>query len=86
MGTCLWKLYPDNPYIKYGSFAYAGFIGIGISLNIHWFSDFFAGALIGYAIGATVGDSFKKLLDNNFENNPVSFIVSPTKLGVCYNF
>lgn len=86
MGTCLWKLYPDNNWVKYGSFAYAGFIGLGISLNIHWFSDFYAGALIGYAIGSTVGESFKKLLDSDEAASKVTFIISPYKTGVCYNF
>ena len=38
--------------------AYALYIGIGVSMTIHWFSDFAAGAFIGTAIGAVVGKSF----------------------------
>jgi len=37
---------------------YALYIGLGVSMTIHWFSDFLAGAIIGSAIGAVVGKSF----------------------------
>ncbi|HEX3628519.1 MAG TPA: phosphatase PAP2 family protein [Verrucomicrobiae bacterium] len=37
---------------------YALYIGVGVSMTIHWFSDFIAGALIGTAIGLTAGKSF----------------------------
>jgi membrane-associated phospholipid phosphatase len=37
---------------------YALYIGLGVSMTIHWFSDFAAGAIIGSAIGAVVGKSF----------------------------
>jgi membrane-associated phospholipid phosphatase len=37
---------------------YALAIGIGVSMTIHWFSDFLAGAIIGSLIGAVVGSSF----------------------------
>jgi len=37
---------------------YAFYVGIGVSLTIHWFSDFAAGAIIGSVIGAVVGKSF----------------------------
>ena len=38
--------------------AYAFYIGIGVSTNIHWFSDFAAGAIIGAVIGLAVGNAF----------------------------
>ncbi len=39
---------------------YAFFVGLGVSTTIHWFSEFVAGALIGAAIGLSVGKSFKR--------------------------
>lgn len=36
----------------------ATYIGIGISVNIHWFSDFAAGAILGSLIGYIVGKTF----------------------------
>ncbi|HTV62754.1 MAG TPA: hypothetical protein VMH30_09320, partial [Verrucomicrobiae bacterium] len=36
---------------------YACYIGIGVSMTIHWFSDFAAGAIIGMVVGTTVGKS-----------------------------
>ena len=53
-------LYPDNRKIRNLALAYAFYVGIGVSTNIHWFSDFVAGALIGPVIGITVGKSFLK--------------------------
>jgi hypothetical protein len=39
-------------------YPHALYIGVGVSMTIHWFSDFSAGAIIGTAIGAVVGKSF----------------------------
>jgi membrane-associated phospholipid phosphatase len=58
MGLTLYKLYPDNKSIKYLSVIYALYIGISVSVTIHWFSDFLAGALFGSLVGLTVGKSF----------------------------
>jgi membrane-associated phospholipid phosphatase len=60
--AALIALYPNNKAVKIGALVFAFAIGLGVSLNIHWFSDFVAGALIGYAIGKTVGWDFKKLM------------------------
>jgi len=58
MSLTLIMLYPKNMRVRYLALAYAMYIGFGISTNIHWFSDFIAGAFIGTAIGLTVGKSF----------------------------
>ncbi len=55
-------LFTKNKYIKILALLYAFFIGIGVSMSIHWFSDFIAGALIGSVIGIVVGKSFRKLI------------------------
>lgn len=60
MAFALIALYPKNKFIKYLALIYALYIGVGISINIHWLSEFVAGSLIGAAIGLTVGKSFKK--------------------------
>ncbi len=58
MAGALAILYKKNSTIRYGVFLYALYVGIGVSVSIHWFSEFFAGALIGSAIGIAVGTSF----------------------------
>jgi len=60
MAITLIFLFPKNKIILYCSILYAIYIGIGISVNIHWFSDFLAGGLIGSAIGISVGTFFSK--------------------------
>jgi membrane-associated phospholipid phosphatase len=39
---------------------YAFYVGLGVSMTIHWFSDFVAGAIIGSVIGAVVGNGFSQ--------------------------
>lgn len=46
------------PKFRYVSYFYAFYIGVGVSVSIHWFSDFVAGAIIGAVIGIAVGRSF----------------------------
>jgi membrane-associated phospholipid phosphatase len=43
MAVTLIKLYPDNSTIRIGGLTYASLIGLGVSTNIHWFSDAVAG-------------------------------------------
>ena len=58
MALALWELYPENRLIRYGAILYAFYVGIGVSITIHWFSEFVAGAIIGSVIGVVVGKSF----------------------------
>ena len=58
MAVTLLIMYPKNKIIKIFTVVYALYIGIGVSMTIHWFSDFVAGAIIGSVIGYTVGKSF----------------------------
>ena len=58
MSVALATLYWENRYIRYGAIIYALYIGIGVSTNIHWFSDFIAGMILGTIIGIAVGKSF----------------------------
>ena len=51
-----------NKIIKYSSLIYALYIGLGVSVSIHWFSEFFAGAILGSLIGSVIAKSFKEIL------------------------
>ena len=59
MAITLTTLFPKNKAIGYLAVLYALYIGVGVSLTIHWFSDFAAGAIIGTLIGTIVGKSFR---------------------------
>ena len=58
MAVTLFRLFPTHRWLGSVAITYALYIGIGVSMTIHWFSDFTAGAIIGTAIGAVVGKSF----------------------------
>lgn len=86
MAATMAELYPGNRSLIFWSYTYATAIGIGVSVNIHWLSDAFAGALIGYAIGKTVGSSFNSLLSEKKEDNSLSFFATPNDIGIKYTF
>ena len=58
MAVTLFILFPQKRWLGVAAVIYALYIGIGVSMTIHWFSDFAAGALIGTTIGNTVGRNF----------------------------
>jgi len=58
MGLTLLTLHPENKVIKNLSIIYVLYIGISVSMSIHWFSDFLAGAIFGSLVGIVVGKSF----------------------------
>jgi membrane-associated phospholipid phosphatase len=62
MAAAVWKLYPSSNFMRFVALLYALYVGVGVSMTIHWFSDFFAGAIIGAAIGTTVGNVFEERL------------------------
>lgn len=53
-------LKPRSRPITFVALAYAFYIGLSISVSIHWFSEFVAGAIIGSVIGVVVGRGFRK--------------------------
>ena len=59
MAACLIALYPRNKMLVVFAALYALYIGLGVSMTIHWFSEFVAGAVFGCVIGMVVGSSFK---------------------------
>jgi membrane-associated phospholipid phosphatase len=62
MTVCLITLYPKNKKFVFFALLYALYIGLGVSVTIHWFSEFVAGAVIGSVIGLAVGRSFRTKL------------------------
>ena len=63
MAAAVFTLFPKKRWLGWLAMAYAGYIGLGVSMTIHWFSDFVAGAIIGTVIGVVVGRSFRGQLD-----------------------
>jgi membrane-associated phospholipid phosphatase len=57
MAIAVFTLFPQK-WLRAFVITYAFYIGLGVSMTIHWFSDFAAGAIIGTVIGVTVGKSF----------------------------
>jgi membrane-associated phospholipid phosphatase len=55
-------LYPENKIIKYSALIYALYVGLAMSITVHWFSEFVAGAIFGTLIGIAVGRSFRERL------------------------
>ncbi|HXR47610.1 MAG TPA: phosphatase PAP2 family protein [Candidatus Limnocylindrales bacterium] len=58
MAVTVFTLYPKQRWVGLVAILYAFYVGIGVSMTIHWFSDFVAGAIIGSAIGTVVGKSY----------------------------
>jgi hypothetical protein len=59
MAVCLVTLFPGRRKLAFCALIYALYVGLGVSVSIHWFSEFVAGAVIGSVIGKVVGTSFK---------------------------
>jgi membrane-associated phospholipid phosphatase len=59
VSVCLATLYPKNKALAAVVLLYALYIGLGVSVTIHWFSEFVAGMIFGTVIGLAVGKSFK---------------------------
>jgi membrane-associated phospholipid phosphatase len=58
MATTVFTLCPKQRWLGILAILYAFYVGVGVSMTIHWFSDFAAGAIIGSVIGAVVGKCF----------------------------
>ena len=58
MAVTVFTLFPKQRWLGWLAIAYALYIGLGVSMTIHWFSDFVAGVIFGTVIGVVVGRSF----------------------------
>jgi membrane-associated phospholipid phosphatase len=64
MAVSVFMLYPKQRWQGWMAILYAFYVGIGVSMTIHWFSDFVAGAIIGSVVGFVVGKSFQGTTSN----------------------
>lgn len=64
MAFALTSLYPKNKLVKVLVLIYAIYIGLAVSISIHWFSEFIAGVIFGTIIGLSVGRAFRKKYGN----------------------
>jgi membrane-associated phospholipid phosphatase len=60
MAMTVFMLFPKQRWLGFVAILYAFYVGIGVSMTIHWFSDFVAGAIIGSVIGLVVGKNFRE--------------------------
>ena len=66
LALTVWTLYPRPRWAGCLAIAYALYIGLGVSMTIHWFSDFVAGAIVGAVIGLVVGkNSLHRILPSD---------------------
>ncbi len=72
MSVALIMLYPKNNVVRYFAIFYALYIGFGVSISIHWLSDFVAGAILGSVIGVVVGNSFRNNITEHQNSREVS--------------
>jgi membrane-associated phospholipid phosphatase len=59
MAATVFTLYPKQRWLGVAAIFYALYIGIGVSMTIHWFSDFVAGAIVGSVVGTVVGKNWE---------------------------
>jgi membrane-associated phospholipid phosphatase len=79
--TTIAEIYNDALLVQVAAYAYAAYITLGVSISSHWSSEIFIGALVGFAVGKTVGISFNRFLRGK-ENNNVFFSVMPGDKGI----
>jgi len=51
MATTIFVLLPRQRAIGFLAIIYAFYVGLGVSVTIHWFSDFIIGTIIGIVVG-----------------------------------
>jgi hypothetical protein len=64
MAVTVFMLFPKQRWLGCLAILYAFYVGLGVSMTIHWFSDFVAGVIIGLVIGSVVGKSFTKKMQS----------------------
>jgi len=58
MGVTIFMMLPKQRWAGVLAVIYSLYVGLGVSVTIHWLSDFVAGAIIGSVIGVVVGRAF----------------------------
>ncbi len=94
--SSLTNYYPENTWLKIAGYSLVLYTAYGVTSvhqgGMHWFSDAVSGALMGYAIGSTVGKYYRNLY-SSLTGSPISedasglsFGITPGGLGVTYTF
>ena len=58
MSVALFRLFPKKRWLGTAALLYALYIGLSVSMTVHWFSDFASGIIFSVVVGTTVGRSF----------------------------
>jgi membrane-associated phospholipid phosphatase len=66
MAATVFVLCSKQSWVGIVAILYALYVGIGVSMTIHWFSDFAAGAIVGSVVGTVVGSNFRKTLNAQY--------------------
>jgi membrane-associated phospholipid phosphatase len=87
IAAALTAYYPDQVWIPFVGYPIATMIGFGMVVrDSHWASDVVGGALVGHAIGYSVGRAFRKRVRGagSGEVSPVSIapVIAPAFVGV----
>jgi membrane-associated phospholipid phosphatase len=67
MAATVFTAFPKHRWLGVTAFAYALYIGAGVSMTIHWLSDAAAGAIFGTVVGVVVGKHFLRMNPTNKE-------------------
>jgi hypothetical protein len=80
MAVTLFWLFPKKRWICTAALSYAFYIGLSVSMTVHWFSDFASGIVFGLIIGTTVGRNFAAM-DFPSRGNGVQNVPQVTSSG-----
>ncbi len=62
MAVALVTLFPKNKIVRWLALIYAFYIGLAVSVSIHWLSEFVAGAIFGIITALAVGRAYRARL------------------------
>jgi len=65
MAVSLIIMYPKNKLIRLFALIYALYVGLAVSVSIHWLSEFVAGVIFGSLIGLIVGRAFREKVEES---------------------
>lgn len=87
--STLTHYYPEKLWLQWAGYSATAYMAVTVLAHqggeMHWFSDAVAGALMGYAIGSTVGSNFRERMkgtENPAERYTVLPLIGPTQSGV----
>ncbi len=95
--SCLAHYYPEKRWITITGYLWTAYTMVGVAAvgggHMHWLSDGVAAALMNYAIGSTVGRSFRRLTNSRLQETSLQQIeLIPIRrgtsrgLGLAYRF